>query len=724
MAAAPQDSELQHSFGPGEIGFDFLPLSDAAPRELPVPTEPAPPVPVFDLSGSGPLPDLAADSLRSVAPAAEGMLSGSGLARTHNRQSRAAGEIWLAGDAILCACPDCRAPMSIRIWLMVADCWRCGTSIELSEEQEREVQRLLSEQALTPPAAHPAASNRVAPRPAAASSPPPIPPPVAPAARSAPIALVAPPPVVAPLVPAVSPPGPPPVSSRAAARPVSAPHRAPQHSVAQRAAAAQELIRREPWLRRILNDTPAWLISMLVHLIAITLLALFTTSDDGDEPPFIRLSMVAAREANAGGETVIIPPEDQAQFDLPLPVEADFDDPRQREVLVAAAQDARELRLEESVPYLPNVELVKQQVGRADGVSQSLLARDPRLRVEVVAREGGTTLTEAAVARGLRWLANHQNDDGSWSLNGFRRAGDCNCGGDGAYHQKSPGTALALLPFLGAGQTHLAGRYQGNVSRGLRWLIEHQKEDGDLRAGANGNEGMYTHGQAAIVLCEAFAMTGDEALRVPAQKAIDFIVLAQYRDGGWRYQPSPKSQRGDTSVVGWQLMALQSARSANLTVPDETWGMADLFLDSVADSSGARYAYQANNRSTPVMTAEALLCRVYLGWAKDRPALGEGIDWLIEDHLPREHQPNIYYWYYGTQLMHHYGGEPWETWNLQMRDILCQSQETRGHAAGSWAPRGDHAGAGGRIYVTALAICSLEVYYRHLPIFRQLELER
>jgi hypothetical protein len=463
---------------------------------------------------------------------------------------------------------------------------------------------------------------------------------------------------------------------------------------------------------------------MLVHLIAITLLALFTTSDDGDEAPFITLSMVAAREANGGGETVIIPPEDQAQFDLPLPVEADLDDPRQREVLVAAAQDARELRLEETVPYLPNVELVKQQVGRADGVSQALLARDPRLRVEVVAREGGTTLTEAAVARGLRWLANHQNEDGSWSLHGFRRAGDCNCGGDGAYHQKSPGTALALLPFLGAGQTHLAGRYQGNVSRGLRWLIEHQKENGDLRAGANGNEGMYTHGQAAIVLCEAFAMTGDEALRVPAQKAIDFIVLAQYRDGGWRYQPSPKSQRGDTSVVGWQLMALQSARSANLTVPDETWGMADLFLDSVADSSGARYAYQANNRSTPVMTAEALLCRVYLGWAKDRPALGEGIDWLIEDHLPSEQQPNIYYWYYGTQLMHHYGGEPWEKWNLEMRDILCQSQETRGHAAGSWVPRGDHAGAGGRIYLTALAICSLEVYYRHLPIFRQLELER
>ena len=60
-----------------------------------------------------------------------------------------------------------------------------------------------------------------------------------------------------------------------------------------------------------------------------------------------------------------------------------------------------------------------------------------------------------------------------------------------------------------------------------------------------------------------------------------------------------------------------------------------------------------------------------------------------------------------------------------MRDVLVNSQETRGHLAGSWSPRGDeHAGAGGRIYVTALATCTLEVYYRHLPLFRQLDLHR
>ena len=50
------------------------------------------------------------------------------------------------------------------------------------------------------------------------------------------------------------------------------------------------------------------------------------------------------------------------------------------------------------------------------------------------------------------------------------------------------------------------------------------------------------HGQAAIVLCEAFAMTGDEALRKPAEGAVRFIVKAQYNDGGWRYQPGPKNR--------------------------------------------------------------------------------------------------------------------------------------------------------------------------------------
>src|SRR5207248_2880035 len=114
----------------------------------------------------------------------------------------------------------------------------------------------------------------------------------------------------------------------------------------------------------------------------------------------------------------------------------------------AAAQDARELRLNDDSPNLPDLQSMISRIGRADGYTVAVAARDPRLRVEMVTKEGGTTLTEAAVARGLRWLANHQNSDGSWSLRGFHQAGECNCGGDGAFGTRSPGTALAMLPFL------------------------------------------------------------------------------------------------------------------------------------------------------------------------------------------------------------------------------------------------------------------------------------
>ena len=123
------------------------------------------------------------------------------------------------------------------------------------------------------------------------------------------------------------------------------------------------------------------------------------------------------------------------------------------------------------------------------------------------------------------------------------------------------------------------------------------------------------------------------------------------------------------------------------------------------------------------MTAEALLCRIYLGWGRTHPALREGVLAMVEEDPPSENRPNIYYWYYATQTLHHFGGTPWKQWNLQMRDVLVSSQEKRGHAAGSWTPMGPLSSQGGRIYMTSLAICCLEVYYRHLPIFRQIELE-
>jgi hypothetical protein len=738
-----QDSELQHSFGPGEVSFDFLPLSAAS--DAPLPTVPVTPVPTFDLGSETPLPPLS--DLPPVLPP-----STNGSANGKRR-------FWLDGETVLCGCPDCRAPMSVRIWLMTADCWRCGLSIDLTEAEEREINRLLNERpAPAPKPAPPAAKTVVTPPPKAPATPAPAlktpQPPPPPALRTPPLPAVQPgpvgrkpaptPPVVPPPPPARKPaPSPPPVEAAPVAvtappvpppvKKVTPPPPPPQRPVVRPQAGPRPQTRPAPppepetdWVKTIFDQTPAWVISGLVHLIALTLLAMFTIPEDEDEGPTILLSANMSNERVEGGDVNVLPPDLKAQFDMPLPEKVDLSNPDEVKSLIAANQDARELRVDADAPNMASVDLIKQQIQNATGIQQALAARDPRLRVEMVTQEGGTTMTEAAVARGLRWLANHQNPDGSWRLDNFDSVHGCNCGGRGHYHTKAPGTALALLPFLGAGQTHLTGKYKATVSRGLRWLLQHQKENGDLRHDERGNAGMYTQGQATIVLCEAFAMTGDEELRIPAQKAVDFVVKAQYNDGGWRYQPGTGrgNEKGDTSVVGWQLMALQSARAANLNVPDRTLLRASAYLDSCQSDGGAQYAYMAGHAPTSVMSAEALLCRMYLGWnKKQRPALSRGAQLLVRRSLPNKHVPNIYYWYYATQTMHHFGGEEWETWNLHMRDVLTSTQETSGHAAGSWAPRGDHAAAGGRIYMTSLAVCTLEVYYRHLPIFRQIKLD-
>lgn len=699
MSQQRRDSELQHSFAAGEMGFDFVPLEDPKVPGGPVPVLPSTNVPSLSLSSDSALLS-ASGSLPITSPPERAKTANTGatLGISHTRSTRTPSRFWLDGDAIMCACPECNSPVTVRTWLMMADCWSCGTVIEISVEQEREIDRLRQAVAET------AAAAKAAP-----GSAPLAPPTAAPRFRAPPATAPAP---AAPAKPVVAQPPPPPPP---APKPVPASRPAPPR------------LRQEEesdWLSRLLKDTPAWLISMLVHLILITLLALFTYREPEPDGLFITLSSLKRMKIEEGGETLSMNMEPEAKFDLPLPSPNDLKDPQKREVLLAADQAARELRLEEgnAIPR-GDLSLVKSQVASAKEGRQGFAARDPRLRVEMVKREGGTTLTEAAVARGLFWLSNHQDDDGSFSITGFHRAGRCNCGGHGHVGGKCAGTALALLPFLGAGQTHQAGKYQHVVSHGLQWLVQNQAKNGDLRAGDHSNAGMYAHGQASIVLCEAFAMTGDESLRIPAQKAVDFISSAQYRDGGWRYTPGPSGEQGDTSVVGWQVMALQSARAANLAVSDRTLEMADRYLDTVASGGGARYSYLRNSGPTHVMTAEGLLCRIYLGWKRDNPALQTGVQDLLDAYPPRKDQPDIYYWYYGTQTMHHIGGDAWQRWNESMRDCLVGLQEDQGHLAGSWSPRGPHADAGGRIYMTSLAICSLEVYYRHLPIFRQIKID-
>lgn len=365
--------------------------------------------------------------------------------------------------------------------------------------------------------------------------------------------------------------------------------------------------------------------------------------------------------------------------------------------------------------------------------------RDPINREAIAKQHGGSEGTERAVELGLEFLARHQLPDGRWSLHDFAagRPGFSNEGA-GSMRSDTAATGMALLAFLGAGYTHVEGKYEDAVHRGLNFLLINQRDNGDLfkpeDEQSNANVWLYSHGIAAIALCEAYGLTRDEALRDPAQRGLDFIVAAQHPDlGGWRYSP----QRGsDTSVSGWQLMALKSGELAGLGVPRSAYQGVQRWLDGAqASQSDIRYVYMPGaeiaHQRTPsrVMTAEALLMRQYLGWQRNERRLMAGADYLGRNlpslGSPTSYERDAYYWYYATQVMFHMQGTHWQEWNESLRPLLVNNQEQSGVLRGSWDPLqpspdrwGVHAG---RIYVTSLHLLMLEVYYRHLPLYRTLE---
>jgi len=213
-------------------------------------------------------------------------------------------------------------------------------------------------------------------------------------------------------------------------------------------------------------------------------------------------------------------------------------------------------------------------------------------------------------------------------------------------------------------------------------------------------------------------MTRDRDLVAPARAATAYILASQdQQGGGWRYFPG---QPGDTSVTGWAFNALKSADNAYQPVPMPAIDKVRAFLDSVQIDEGAAYGYLTPDDSTTASTPVGLLCRMQLGWKRTEPALIRGVAALAAEG-PKPN--NIYYNFYATQVVHHFGGPSWEQWNKQMREQLIRTQATAGHEAGSWyfeetTPHDQLASAvGGRLYNTALATLTLEVYYRHLPLY-------
>ena len=233
----------------------------------------------------------------------------------------------------------------------------------------------------------------------------------------------------------------------------------------------------------------------------------------------------------------------------------------------------------------------------------------------------------------------------------------------------------------------------------------------------------------------------DPRYQAAAHRAVSVIEKMQHDDGGWRYTTNPRDE-SDCSVSGWVMLALKTAREAKLAVSPQTISrMMDFFAAHYANGR-TYYQLPANSWPSDAMTGVGMMAveffehkldspivkesAAYLAGKADaltQPLVGPARDQMLKQFqalpaaaaIPASFDPSInyYLWYNCTMAMFQVGGEPWQRWNAAVRDRVTALQvQSEGCDRGSWPPNDQYSGRGGRIYSTALAVLTLEVYYR------------
>jgi squalene cyclase len=340
-----------------------------------------------------------------------------------------------------------------------------------------------------------------------------------------------------------------------------------------------------------------------------------------------------------------------------------------------------------------------------------------------------------AVERGLAWLAEHQNADGSWSaLVGYKLNTDYKMTVDDPVPHVGV-TSLACMAFLAGGHLPGRGEYGELVERGLEFVLSTVDEDGFI---TRFDTRMYSHAFATLFLAEIYGMTHRQDVREKLQKAIDFIVTSQNEEGGWRYVPfAPES---DMSIVVFQVLALRAARNIGIRVPKSTVDRAAQYVvDSAIKEPERRsrfrqtfygeevgaFHYQKGeqSRSSFALTAAGVTALYGVGIYSDE-AIERGLEYLrrnLDDQnyrWGRRERGHYFYWYghyYAVQAMYTAGnaGEAdyWRPYFESVRAELLEMQASDG----SWPNRTGP----GEAFSTAMAVLILEIPYRFLPIFQR-----
>jgi hypothetical protein len=308
-----------------------------------------------------------------------------------------------------------------------------------------------------------------------------------------------------------------------------------------------------------------------------------------------------------------------------------------------------------------------------------------------------TPQMQEAVRKGLDYLARQQDKkDGSFTSSSYGR----NVGI----------TSLACLAFMANGNLPERGPHGEQVSKGLKFILNHAGEGSGLIAADTSHGPMYGHGFATLFLGEIYGMTGNRQTREALVKAVRLIVRTQNEEGGWRYRPEPYD--ADLSVTICQIKALRSARNAGLSVPKKTIERSIAYVRACQVSSDGGFQYMKGSGHSAFPRSAAGVASLYYAGVYEGDALKKGLAYLQEHKRFIRNQGVGHYWYghyYAVQAMYMAGGDYWKQWYPAIREELLRQQESDGR----WkSPHGD-------VYATAMALLILQVPNRYLPIFQR-----
>jgi hypothetical protein len=509
-----------------------------------------------------------------------------------------------------------------------------------------------------------------------------------------------------------------------------------------------------------------WLISGTFHVL---LLAIMTTiywvvkQEETDTPP-VRVATIdppPKKEEKPKTERTI-----ETKVELDVPAESDKPNPI-TEVNLPVEDSQREEDQDNPVPKGREEAVADSEmggsgafmaIGAGGGSSGMFGSRSGGGKRRAIGKFGGSKGSESAVDAALRWFKKHQSPNGQWDAVKYPSncTEDPKCEPGVVNHGTVEGanvamTGYAVLCFLGAGYDHQTpNKYKMVVKKGLDYLVSVQ--DGTGRLGPRN----YENAVATMALAEAYAMTGDAALKDPAQKAVNSVLACENQADGAAKDPNAKDQgygngfgwdyvgpdmRNDSSVTGWNVMALKSALAGQLNVGngmegakrwlDVVWKAQNpdwSKLDPYTGESRFPYSYQTDSKQIMIsagpawdhdMACVGAVCAVFLGHHAGDIMLETLSNYVMNHQVPAGYPCNTYYMYYNTLAIFQVGGEKWKKWNAAVRDMLVGAQKKgNGCFDGSWDPQGTMFPGNevGRVLSTAYCCLCLEVYYRYAQV--------